>query len=167
LDIDLDSVIKKQKEKEYETQAHTQDWYGAPNRKRPHNYNKPDVQEVNIEEKESGSAGVISLNARNNNIRNNKRQKTGEEPEVEGEGEGDATQGYPGYKGKKGQYFDPYMGMGGYGFPPQMFMDPYMMYGGYGGYGKPPVKPKKFKNKSLIVKKDGKPLAPSSTPIDK
>jgi hypothetical protein len=181
LDIDLDSVIKKQKEKEFEKEYEQEapDWYGQPSRKRNHHpskydSSKPEVEEVNIEEKEAGSAGVISLSTRNNNIRNNKRQKVAEEAEIEGEGEGDAVHEYHGgYKGKKANFFDPYMasmgGMQGYGGYPQMYMDPYMMYGGGGagggyGYGKPP-KAKKFKNKSLIVKKDGKTQDATSTTV--
>lgn len=162
--MDLDSVIRKQKQKEQEKVQ--QDWY-PPNRKRPFNqsYNKYDKEGAKPKAEEDSAAntdehGVISLSQKNNNLRN-KRPKTEEEPE---EGEGN-YEGYTGgYKGKK-PYFPPHMM--GY-MPPMdyyasMYMDPYMMYGGY----MKPFKPKKFKNKTLIVKKnkegEAKPAEASTT----
>lgn len=71
--------------------------------------------------------------------------------EDEAEGEGDPNFGYGGYKGKKSSYYPPmgYMPPHMYEYPPMYGMDPYMM--GYGMYK--PFPKKKFKNKTLIVKK--------------
>lgn len=143
LDMDLDSVIKKQK------QDHRKgnDWTQGP-RKRGH-FEQP--SEGQFEEDETH--GKPKYNKYHNPYtgpKGFKRQKQGEE----GEGEGDAET--KGYKGKKGGYYDPMMGYGGYpgmyGAYPGMYMDPYMIYG---GYGYKPFK-KTFKNKTLIVKKDDK-----------
>lgn len=168
--MDLDSVIKRQKQKEQEKNRN--EW-NPGNRKRTHfdkskqyggHSNKHQVEEVEISGSGSAHAEgkVISLSRRNNDLRDAKRQKVTEE------GEGDeAAEGYEdqptGYKGKKKPYYPP---MGGY-MPPMydysMYpMDPYMMppYGMWQPYKKT------FKNKSLIVKKDegGKKAGAESKP---
>lgn len=155
--MDLDSVIKKQKQKEQEKGR--QEW-NPSNRKRTHfdksrqyggQADRHQIEEVEISGSGRGQAEgkVISLSKKNNDLRNAKRQK------VSDEGEGDeAAEGYEeqptGYKGKKKPYYPPT------GYMPPMYdysmypMDPYMMppYGMWQPYKKT------FKNKTLIVKKD-------------
>ena len=154
LDMDLDSVIKKQKESRKDR--------GYKGNKRSH-FETPSEDHEEEEGNFRGKHRYNKFNLSRGGYHGHKRPKHDEE----GEGEGDAEQN-PGYKGKKGAYFDPMMGYGGYGAMyggyPGMYMDPYMM-GGYGGYGYKPFK-KTFKNKSLIVKKDekGKKEEPAENP---
>jgi hypothetical protein len=165
LDVSLDSVIQKQKHNNF---PHPPQEWQPGKRKRPQYDSSREykgghqVEELDMlaDQNQEGEAGTISLGKRNNNIRQNKRQK------YEEEGEGEDNTGYKkpygGYKG----YKQPMMG----GYNPQMFdysqmyMDPYMMY--QQPY-MPPFKPKKFKNKSLIINKDAvkhKGSTPKNTP---
>jgi len=164
LDISLDSVIQKQKQKEME--ENTREWvhgggrkrqhydvteeniYDPSTRKRPKRTEEPEVEEdINIKKKKPFSKEpAFGLTYNDKNF----PPKEIQQDEGEGEGAQDASGGYKGKK--KIPYYNMmgYMPPSIYGYPPMYPMDPYMMNPYYG------YKPKKFKNKTLVVKKDDK-----------
>ena len=143
--MDLDSLIKKQKESE---RVKKDNYFQS--RKRHHNddESKPQVEEIDISESAGGNPSrVISLSKKNNNIRNLKRTKTEEEGEsVEKEpeeAEGDKEN--PKGKYKKGGYYPPM------GYMPPYYMYDYQMYG-MDPYMMNPYSYKPKKNKTWVKK---------------
>ena len=154
--MDLDSVIKKQKENE----RAQKDSY-VQNRKRHHNEmqrsyyrkeneSKPQVEEVDISESAEGNQPrLISLSQKNNNLRSLKRPKIeegenqeNEEAELEEkQEESELEKG----KHKKNPYYQ------GMGYVPPYYMYQYPMYG-MDPYMMDPYMYKPKKNKTWVKK---------------